>query len=92
MPATPASTAATARRWSKWMSATRGTGDSATRDGRAARRGSSGTATLTIAAPAVASARICAERGLDIVGPGVGHRLDDDRSAAPYGHVAHHHL
>ena len=74
------------------MSATRGTGDSATRDGRAATAAASGTATLHHRRPGRRERPYLAERRLDVVGPGVGHRLDDDRSATPYRHAAQHHL
>ncbi len=57
---TPASTAAIARSCRKWMSATSGTQLSATIERRAEAEASSGTETLTIWAPALASDPICA--------------------------------
>ena len=76
MPATPASTAATASPWSKWMSAISGTGDSRhqrgqRRRGRLVRHGHPHDG-----GAGRGQRPDLRERGLDVVGLGVGHRLD----------------
>ena len=81
-PSTPASSAARARRWSKWMSAMSGTRARFRISRRAAAAARSGTARRTISAPAFSRRRTWASGRPDVPGVRLGHGLDDDRRAA----------
>ena len=84
---TPASIAASARRYWKWMSAMIGTGDRGTIWASPSAASSSLQVQRTMSQPAAASAVDLGQRALDVRGLGGGHRLHRDGRVAPHGHA-----